>query len=260
MCQSLGIFFSLSLIFYFFFSSLEVGLPSATKQVSTDWFQGAYWWFHNLGTGTQKAWPPLGSARQPSQRGGLHLLAWEKSSCRIKAHSPTHWSLSWKQCSPPSLAASSALCALWGNSAAIENGMAHTLGLRANVFVFFLLKKRRGMGWKKKEDILDYQSTCLTVLLWELRWMISEWECCPRSRKCCLGWVCGIFNARFSRFKDFLCSPFLEVGCKFQSTCFLQHYIRTMYWIAIATTESMWAISPCHMTAMMQYFAGYCIS
>lgn len=89
----------------FFLISLEVGLPSATKRASIDWFQGAYWWFHNLGTGTQKAWPPLGSARQPSQQGGLHLLAWETSSCRIKAHSPTHWSLSWKQYSPPSLAA-----------------------------------------------------------------------------------------------------------------------------------------------------------
>lgn len=89
-----------------FLISLEVGLPSVTKRTSIDWFQRGYWWFHNLGTETQKGWPPLRSARQPSQQGCLHLLAWERSSCRIKAHLPTHWSLSWKQYWPPSLAAS----------------------------------------------------------------------------------------------------------------------------------------------------------
>lgn len=114
-----------------FFFPLEVGLPSATKQDSIDRFQGVYWWFHNLGTGTQKGWPPLGSARQPSQQGGLHLLAWERSSCRIKAHSPSHWSLSWKQCKLP-LWQRARHCALWGNSTAIENRIAHTLGLWAD--------------------------------------------------------------------------------------------------------------------------------
>lgn len=124
----------------FFLISLEVGLPSATKRASIDWFQGPYWWFHNLGTGTQKGWPPLGSARQPSQQGGLHLLAWERSSCRIKhIHPPIdlchenntrlpHWQRARH-------------CALWGGSVAIENRMAHTLGLQVN----YLKSERNGM-------------------------------------------------------------------------------------------------------------------
>lgn len=104
LCTALSL--PISLFPSLFLISLEVGLPSVTKRTSIDWFQQGYWWLHNLGTETQKGWPLLRSARQPSQQGCLHLLAWERSSCRIKAHLPTHWSLSWKQYSSPSLAAS----------------------------------------------------------------------------------------------------------------------------------------------------------
>jgi len=108
----------------------------------------------------KKADPPLGPAWQPSRQGGLHLLAWERNSCRIKAHSATHWSLSRKQYTPLSLAASEAPHAL-----SSFGGRWKHVGLlprpRGKLSVESGIKRNN----KTTKTTLDYQSTC-PIILW----------------------------------------------------------------------------------------------
>lgn len=87
--------------------------------------------------------------------------------------------------------------------------MAHTLGLKVN---YLKSERNRIIIMMKKEDMLDYQSTCPNVLCYESGLMLDGYEC-----SCCAGssgeqkpvlvvWLCCdmllfyVFGSRARRF------------------------------------------------------------